>query len=287
MIAVVLALFAAASNALASVLQRRAARLVPQEKAFRPALIVALVRQPVWLGGIAALISGFIFQAWALAEGALALVQPLLVVELPFTMLAIGWLLGVRLDRRSWLAVGTMTAGLAVFLASGAPGMGHRSPTSTEWTLAAIVTVATVIGLVMLTHVITTPAGRAAVLGVAAGIGFAFTATFIKESTIIFQRDPAVLATSWQLYAMVLGGLCSLFLLQNALQSGPLVAAQPALTTTDPVASVLYGLMIFGEQLRLGGWLVLEALGAGMIIYGSFLLAQSPPLRAQAAAAPG
>ncbi|RCG29952.1 hypothetical protein DQ384_17475 [Sphaerisporangium album] len=277
---ILLAVCAAASNALASVLQRRAARTVPEQKAFRLSLFLALIRHPVWLAGIGALIAGFAFQAAALSVGALALVQPTLVVELPFTMLLISWMFGIKLDRRSWAAVGVMTAGLVTFLASAAPGPGRHPPTSALWLMAGVATVGTVIGLVIVARLFLIGAGRAAVLGVAAGIGFAFTATFMKESTSIFESEPGALATSWQLYAMVLAGLCSLFLLQNALQSGPLVAAQPALTISDPVAGILYGTTLFGEYVRTGPWIILEAAGIGMIIYGSFLLSKSPPIRA-------
>jgi multidrug transporter EmrE-like cation transporter len=285
MISVVLALFAAASNAVASVLQRRALWSVPAQKAFRPALILTLIRRPVWLGGIAALIGGFVFQAAALSFGGLALVQPVLVSELPFTMVLVSKIFGMKLGRRSSLAIGTMTAGIALFLASAAPGPGRTVPGSAEWVLATIVTTGTIIALVM-AGLATTGACRSAALGVAAGIGFAFTATFMKEGTTIFERDADALATSWELYAMVAAGLCSLFLLQNALQSGPLVVAQPALTISDPVASILYGTMMFGEHVRTGLWILLEALGIGLIIYGSFLLAQSPAFRAQVKAEP-
>ncbi|GII87920.1 hypothetical protein Ssi03_59100 [Sphaerisporangium siamense] len=286
MIAVALAVFAAASNALASVLQRRAAREVPEQKAFRLALILDLIRRPVWLLGIVALISGFAFQAAALSMGALALVQPTLVVELPFTMLLIAWMFGIKLDTRSWLAVAMMTVGLVTFLLSAAPGPGQHAPDSARWLTTTFITVGTVIGLVMVARLMP-GVGRAVALGIAAGIGFAFTATFMKESTTIFDTDAAVLFRSWELYAMVFTGLCSLFLLQNALQSGPLVAAQPALTISDPVSSILYGTLLFGEYVRTGGWVVLEAAGIGLIIYGSFLLSQSPPIRAQARAARG
>ncbi|MEV6979726.1 DMT family transporter [Sphaerisporangium sp. NPDC051017] len=284
MLPVILALCAAASNAFASVLQRRAARMVPAQKAFRLSLFLALIRQPVWLAGIGALIAGFAFQAAALAFGALALVQPTLVIELPFTMVLISWMFGIKLDRRSWAAVGVMTAGLATFLASAAPGPGRHPPTSALWLMAGVVTVGTMIGLVAVARLLLTGAGRAAVLGVAAGIGFAFTATFMKESTSIFESDPGALVASWELYAMVLAGLLSLFLLQNALQSGPLVAAQPALTISDPVASILYGTLLFGEYVRTGPWIILEAAGIGLIIYGSCLLSKSPPIRAHARA---
>ncbi|MFI6453841.1 hypothetical protein ACIBF6_20050 [Streptosporangium amethystogenes] len=62
---------AAIGDAPASVLRRRAARSAPQRKAFRLALIMALIRDPAWLGGIAALIAGFIFQAAVLSQARL------------------------------------------------------------------------------------------------------------------------------------------------------------------------------------------------------------------------
>jgi drug/metabolite transporter (DMT)-like permease len=107
-IPVVLALLAAVANAAASNLQRLAARTVPDSKAFRFSLIVALIRHPVWLGGIAALIAGFVFQAAALSQGPLALVQPVLITELPFTML----FLSTKLAPRVWLAMAVMAVGL-------------------------------------------------------------------------------------------------------------------------------------------------------------------------------
>ncbi|WP_155350760.1 hypothetical protein [Acrocarpospora pleiomorpha] len=100
----------------------------------------------------------------------------------------------------------------------------------------------------------------------------------MRNSTIILRADPAALATSWQVYAMVATGIGSFFLLQNTLQSGPLIAAQPALTISDPVASVLYGIMLFDEQLRSGAWIIPELTGIALMVYGSILLARSPAI---------
>lgn len=278
MIAAVLAVFAAASNALASVLQRRAARSAPAGEAFRLRLMWHLIRRPVWLGGIGALIAGFLFQAAGLSLGGLSLVQPILVTELPFTMILAAWMFRIRLGLESWLAVSVLTVGLAVLLIAAAPVEGQRLPGPTSWAIATIVTVG-VIGCLVPVARHNSGESRAAVLGVAAGLGFAFTAALMKEATKILKDHPYSLPTSWSAYAMVAAGLCSLFLLQNALQSGTLVAVQPALNVSDPVASIGYGVGLFGETIRWGPWWVLEALGIGLILYGSVRLAQSPPIR--------
>lgn len=284
-IATALALLAAASNALASVLQRHAARSAPARMAFHLELIWHLMRRPAWLGGIGALTGGFVFQAAALGFGGLSLVQPLLVVELPFTMLIAARMFRIRLGRESWLAIGALTTGLAVLLVAARPSAGTRFPQGMAWMIAAVVTVAVVAGLVIAARH-ARGGVRAPLLGIAAGIGFAFTAALMKEAIRILERDPNALASTWSPYAMVVAGLLSLYLLQNALQSGPLVALQPALNVSDPVASIAYGVGLFGEEIRLGSWAVLELLGVGLILYGSIRLAQSPPIRRHARVTP-
>jgi drug/metabolite transporter (DMT)-like permease len=285
MIAVLFAVLAAASNALASVLQRRAARSAPADEAFRLALIWDLVRRPEWLGGIVALIAGFLFQAAALTTGGLALVQPLLVTELPITMLLISWIFRIRLGSESWLAVGALTIGLAGLLAAAAPSPGSRHPDRIDWAIATLVTAGVITYLVSMARV-ASGSTRATLLGVASGLGFAFTAALMKEATEVLPEGAAALLTSWSVWAMVAAGLGSLFLLQNALHSGTLVAVQPALNVSDPVASIAYGVGLFGEEIRLDGWAVPEVLGIGLILYGSARLAQSPPIRRHARVKP-
>lgn len=281
MIAVVLALLAAAANAVASVLQRRAARGAPADEAFRLGLIWDLVRRPIWLGGIAALIAGFLLQAGALTSGGLALVQPLLVAELPITMLVAGWMFGVRVTPQTWLAVGALTVGLAGFLVAASPAPGDRLPGMMTWVVSAGVTAGLLACCVAAAIACGGPA-RAVLLGVAAGLGFAYTAVLMKRTVEELPAGARTLAGSWSLWAMVAAGLCSLFLLQNALHSGPLVAVQPALTVTDPVASTAYGVAMFGEDIRTGPWVVPELIGMTLILWGSVLLSRYAPLREQA-----
>jgi drug/metabolite transporter (DMT)-like permease len=281
MIAVLFALLAAASNALASVLQRRAAQYAPEEFAFRPALLWNLIRRPIWLGGIGALIAGFLLQALALSNGGLALVQPLLVAELPLTMILVALLLRRHLDLGTWVAVGAMTVGLGGFLWAASPMKGRHMPGTLSWLIAGVVTFAVILGIVIVS---TSVAGalRAALLGAAAGTGFAFTATFMKATTRLFDEGMTTLLSSWQPYAMIVAGIGSVFLLQNALQSGTLVAAQPALTICDPVVSILYGITMFGESVRSGPWLIIEVIGFGLIFLGTIGLSRSHPVHMRA-----
>jgi len=80
-----------------------------------------------------------------------------------------------------------------------------------------------------------------------------------------FSHGLVDLFTSWEIYAMVASGLLGMFLVQSALNAGGLIAAQPGLTLSDPVISVLWGVFAFHEQAR-GGWYVLPEVVAAAIV---------------------
>lgn len=279
MLAVVLSLCAAGSNAFASVLQRRSAREAPADEHFRLALIWDLVQRRSWLAGIGALTAGFVFQAAALDVGELTLVQPLLALELPLTLLIAGRMFGLPLGRRAWWAVLSVAAGLVLVLFGLSPRPGRGGVSGATWALALGVGLAVIAALVV--------AGRApgsagaALLGAAAGVGFGLTAALMNGAIQELSAGLSAVFGSWQLYAMVVAGLLSLFILQNALHSGSLVAAQPAVTLADPFASVALGVLLFHDQVRLGGWLAVELAGAVAILVGSIELARSPVLTHQ------
>lgn len=273
-LAIACALFAAASNAMASVLQRRVARDSPPERTQGLGLISRVIRRPRWLAGIGCLTAGFLLQATALSFGGLALVQPLMAAELPLTLVLAALVSRTALDRGGWIAVALMTAGLALLLAGAAPTPGKREPDGRAWLIAAGAAVA-LIGVLTLLGMRRRGGIRAGLLGVGSGLGFALTAAFMTTVAKRFGSGPATAFETWQLYAMVAAGVCSLLLLQYALQSGSLAIAQPALTITDPVAGVVLGVTLFGDRIRLGGWIAAQAVGVVLIVLGTVRLAAS------------
>ncbi|MCX5213613.1 DMT family transporter [Kitasatospora sp. NBC_00240] len=278
--AVVFALLAAAANATATVLQRKAAGTVPISAGFRLRLIVELLHRPVWLAGFGAIVLAAVFQALALSEGALALVQPLFVLELPMAMLIAGFVLGRRLTRGSWLAVLSVVGGLGVALAAADPQGGITDPPGGRWAVATGCCVGAVALLVVVAR--RHPPGRlrAASLAAGAAIGYALTAALLKAATYAWQRGGIVgFFEAWQTYGFALAGVGAVFLLENAMQSGPLVASQPALTLTDALVSLALGVTVFEETLRTGWWLLPEIAGVLAILAGAVVLARTPLAR--------
>jgi drug/metabolite transporter (DMT)-like permease len=286
-----LAVLAACANAVSSVLQRKANKRVPQRENMSLRQIWTLLHQPVWFGGILAITAGFLLQASALGTGDLSVVEPVLVLELPFTLVLASRLFHQRLGPREWLPAAAMTAGLAGLLYLLAPTAG--GPPRLHWYgwLAGVGgNLALVGGLVLVARhgsfqrapgkKTGQKAGsfRAALLAVAAGSTFGLTAALMKEVTRTLERGLGTLFTDWPLYAMVAAGVLGFFLTQSALNAGQLIAAQPGLSLSDPLISVLWGVLAFHEQVRQGWFIPGEVLCAGVIGAGVLMLTRSPLL---------
>lgn len=100
-----------------------------------------------------------------------------------------------------------------------------------------------------------------------AGIGAAYGASGLGS---VFRAP--------QTYLVIVLGPGFFFLLQKTFQAGRLVASQPALTLSNPVISVAFGVTVFDEHLRTGTWLILALFGAAVIIASTVLLTRSPLL---------
>ncbi|MEU4082159.1 hypothetical protein DEJ45_05110 [Streptomyces venezuelae] len=272
---VLFSLCAAFSNALATVLQRRAALTVRRTDSFRPGLILDLLRRPLWLAGILAVIVAGVGQAAALATGPLSLVQPLFVLELPLALLIASLMTRERLPSALWAAVAAVVVGLGVALAAASPS-GNRTHVPLDRWIPALAVCAGAVAALTVAGVRRGPGRtRAGCLGAATAICYALTAALMKTSMhILDEGGLTAFLTAWQTYAFCAAGIAALLLLEHAMQGGPLVASQPALTLGDATVSLTLGVLLYEEQVRTGWWLVPELLGVALIVLGVFALAR-------------
>ncbi|MFD3523135.1 DMT family transporter [Streptomyces sp. NPDC058653] len=276
---VLFALLGAASNATGTVLQRKAALVVPRGDAFRLRLLMDMVRQPVWLLGICAVACAALFQALALVEGPLSLAQPVFILELPFALLIALPVLHRSLPASGWYAIGCLVLGLAVAVAAADPSVG-TTHAPMGWWIVAIILCLGAMGLAsLLAARLPSGARRAALLGSAAAVGNALTAALIKSAANTFSEDGLVaFLTTWQTYGFVACGIAAVFLLENALQAGPIAASQPALTIGDATVSLILGIVLYSEHIRTGWWVFPQLAGIALIIVSTFYLSRAIPL---------
>ncbi|MGH3627010.1 MAG: DMT family transporter [Sciscionella sp.] len=252
------ALVSAALVAVATALQHHTATVAPDAQGLAGGQLLAFVRatlvHPLWLVALVVDAVGFGLHAVALHFGTLAVVQPLLVCSLLFALPINRWLHRERVTRRELAWAAAVVVGLAAFLLSShIPGSGGPPPglDVTAAPVAGVMAALAIVGCAVAARR-STAARAAALLGTAAGIAFACVAALIKTCTTLLTEGIGTLMGSWQLYLLFAVGGCGLLLHQLAFQAGPLSASLPAITTVDPLVSVVLAVAVFDAPLRHG-----------------------------------
>jgi drug/metabolite transporter (DMT)-like permease len=278
------AMLAAFSNALNVVTQHMASIGDPRHRKGWQ-FVRYLVTNPLWLFGWVALAGAFVFQALALHNGQMSVVQPLLVTELVFALVLRRLWVHQQIRSVTWWAAACTCISLALFIAMSEPTGGNATPTSRAW-VSAIATTAGAAAVLALLGSRGSPVRRAALLGAASSIMWAVVATFIKATTdTLVQYGVGGMFTHWPVYALAVGGLTAELLNQAALHMGPLSVSQPVIVVVDPIVSIALSVWIFAETftedtLRLG---IAAAAFAAMCV-SAVVLARTAPATMDAAA---
>jgi drug/metabolite transporter (DMT)-like permease len=206
-----------------------------------------LLRNRLWLIGVAAAVAAFALQAAALHGGRLSVVQPVLVTELIF-VLVLRWVwLRQHVRTAAWGSAGLTCAGLVVFLAAAEPRGGNPSPAASAWlwVIAAFGGASLVLTVLAVRG---SPARRAALYAAASAIVGALEATFIKTSANTLTTDGvSSMLTQWPVYALAVSALIGTVLVQAALHVGPLTVSQPLMVVINPLVSIALSVLLFDE----------------------------------------
>ena len=274
---IVFALLAALSNAVNEATQHIASTTAPRRSSgWR--LVVYLFRSPLWLFGWVALAGAFVFQALALHDGLISIVQPLLATELVFMLALRRFWIHQSIRPITWGAAALACVSLTMFIIAGQPGGGQPTPTSHHWISAGVACCAGAGVLAVLARW-GSPGMRAALYASAAAVMWALVATFIKATTdTLTEFGVGGMFTHWPVYALAIGSVAALFLQQAALHVGPLRVSQPFLVIIDPIASIALSVWLFGEHFTSNGAvLAVAAIAFAVMAAGVVLLTQTAP----------
>jgi drug/metabolite transporter (DMT)-like permease len=264
-VVIALSLCSAFAFAVSTTLKHVSATQVPEVYELRAGVlgrfVQATLSHPLWLIGIAADAIGLTLQILALHFGALAVVQPLLVSGLLFSLLMRRrerW----HLSSHELLWAFVLTVCLVGLLSlSGMATAQHRQGADRfPAVIAAVVGVLIAIVCVVLARRLRPSASSSALMGIAVGVVYAATAALLKGVSDVAVRGGVAVLESWQLYAVLIIGGVGLILTQLAFQSGPLTASLPAIATVDPLLSIVVGVLIYDEHIHRGPWA-----GAGLL----------------------
>ncbi len=248
-----LALLAALFLAIGIVVRQRATIDVPAEHGVSSVMVLTLIRRPLWWAGTAAAVAGYVFQALALANGSLLLVQPILVSALLFALPMSAHLAHRRVTRGEWAWALLLTLSLAVFvvLAKTRPG-DYEASLATSAVVALVCTAA--VAACVIVAVRTMGWRRAVLLAVAVGVLFGVVAVLTKLVMHLLIHDGlrSVLTTP-VLYLLVVLGIVAVILQQSSFHAGSLQTSVPTMLVLEPVIAVVLGAVVLGEHLTVDG----------------------------------
>jgi drug/metabolite transporter (DMT)-like permease len=246
-------------------------------------LAVYLIRNPLWLLGVIAVIGSFIFQAMALYRGRLSVVQSILITELVFTLLIGTLWLHRTVTVNAWLSAVLTAAALAAFLVVSEPQGGHAQATAAAW-LPALLTFGGLSGLCALGGRRGSPTRRAAMYAAGSGIVAALLATFLKAAADFFATlGPLEIFLHGATYGLIAAGIIGTIFTQAALHVGPLAVSQAVMVVSNPVVSIVLSVWLYGEHFTGGApRLAAAALTFAAMVVGVVLLARTAPSLAAA-----
>lgn len=269
---------AAGCFGLGTALQHAQAEQEVHSPAWRPALVRALVRRPVWVLGAMADVAAVVLQAVGLHFGSVALVQSLLVAGLPVAVVlscvlarrrprqpeVYGVLLcvvglGLLVPATSAASVGAAPHRVAALVAAGgvAAGTGALLGAGRRW-----------------------PAVAGPLTGAAAGVltGAASVLLAVCAGRV---GDLGALMASLAPYAAVGVAGLALAVSQAAFQTGALGAPFAAMSLTEPAVAVALAVSVLHQRLSLSPATALEAAVAVLFTTAGIAVLASSAMAAQ------
>jgi hypothetical protein len=234
LVAVLIAIAGAITFGASDVIEQRATHKVAKRPPLDVKLFAELAANRLWLIGIAVDIAGSVMQAFALHFGALALVQPILVLDLLFAVVITYVLARRRPDWVTTAGVLCCTGGLVLFLAVARPQSPavHVGPTIL---LPLGLASAGVIALCLVAWRVGPRTFLPLSTAFACGVIFGITAFLLKELTQTIGLGFNPPSQQWPLYAFIIAEPLGFLLNQNAFQESSLIAPVLAIrTVTDP-----------------------------------------------------
>jgi drug/metabolite transporter (DMT)-like permease len=257
-------------------IQQHAAYREPLQKMLHLGLLIDLIRRPIWLAGVGAMVCGQILGGLALDVADVSLVEPLLATSLIFALLTAHLMYREPVAATQWWGAVLVSGGVAMYLALGQPHGGRPAgPDSVRWAgAAAVLLIAAVLVTIGRRRSLRV---RALLLGTSAGVLYGLQDALTRDSLTRLPGGAVGVVTSWQPYVLVAVAVVGLLLMQSAFDAAPLRVSLPAVTAAEPLSGIALGVGVFLERLRVSPQtLAGEVLGLVILVVGIVLLSRSP-----------
>jgi drug/metabolite transporter (DMT)-like permease len=264
-IAILLAVFGAVFLSLGAQFQNDAVgkhhvskQVVPSSLSLKQ--VLNLLKRPRWLTGTSFLVLAVVFQLGALALAPLIVVQPIGALALIITSMLNARINKVRLDLKTFLAIGMTMFGVGtfVFFAASSATQVRMS----DGKLLVIVGILFVL-LILFGALFYLSKGKVGPLNYifGAGVLYGFVASLAKVVLLRVSQGDFDLLTLLAAVALISAAILGGWFVQNAYASGPPDLVIAGLTVIDPAVAVGIGIVILGEAAEAS---LLQIIGFGV-----------------------
>ena len=213
--------------------------------------VMAWIRDPVWIGGLAVQTAGYALYMVALAAAPVSMMAVAMQGGIALFVVLAVVLLGERARVWEWLGIGAFV--VAALMLAGSLGAGAiQGPVDIE--ALAITSVAAVAVMLML---LAAPALRqsGAATAIASGIALGFASLYTKPlaDRLAAAPDlgalvPTLLASPYS-YLTIVANVAGLVMLQNSFAMGRGIIAMPLSSAISNLIPIVGGIAVFGERL--------------------------------------
>ncbi len=233
-------------------------QLVPSSLTLKQ--VLNLLKRPRWLTGTSFLLLAIVFQLGALALAPLIVVQPIGALALIITSMLNARINKVRLDLKTFLAIGMTMFGVGTFVFFAA-----SSATQVQMSDGKLLVIVGILFalLILFAALFYFSKGRVGPLSYifGAGVLYGFVASLAKVVLLRVSQEDFDLLTLLAAVALISAAILGGWFVQNAYASGPPDLVIAGLTVIDPAVAVGIGIVILGEASEAGS---LQIVGFGV-----------------------
>lgn len=237
---------------------------------------------PKWLLGLLFVLCGAGFHLYALTMAPVAVVQPVGILAVPWSVLLAQKIHRHKVTMRIWGAVAITIVGVvgftifsSLFAASPAEEFNF---TGITWAFVVVLGICAILSY-LATRAVSW--ARAILWSSVGAIFYGLASGMMKAAMNLVQHQGrGILA--WEVilvvaYMIACYGL-GVWMIQQGYASGPAEITVGTMTTVDPFVAVLFGLFVLGEGRGMGLWPALGMIIAGAVaVYGVVLLSRHHP----------
>ena len=241
------AAFAAAlAFGVAAVLQGIGTGRTESSSGLDPALLLRLLRQPVFVGSLALNLLGFGLHVVALESLPLFLVQAVIASSVAVTAVLASRVFGVTLARGEWGSVAAVCGGLALLAGTAESGGSLSAGGVLRWSILA-----TILGAALAGAAIARRRGPAAAvaLGLLGGVAYGMVAVTAR---LLGGAAAGELPTDPATYLLLGSGAVAYLLYATAMQRGSVTTTTAALVVTQTAVPAAVGIALLGDRVRAG-----------------------------------